>query len=174
MGHQTSALVAQLDVTLANAARLLHEVDTLVDQHPHAPIYRSMPGLGPILTGRLLGEIGDDPNRFASARILRAYCAATPLTWASGGSYKHTHRRNTNAVLAEAGHLWAFATLTRSAGARLLYDRRREAGDRHAAALRRVYAHLLGCLFHCLRHEATYSEARAFPTADDPADQEPG
>ncbi|MGI5213409.1 IS110 family transposase [Plantactinospora sp. CA-290183] len=171
MGHQSSALLAQLDVALTTAARLLDQVEYLVDQHPQAPIYRSMPGVGPILTGRLLGELGDDPGRFATARNLRAYCAATPITWASGGSHRHSHRRNANPILAEAGHLWAFAALTRSPGARALYDRRREAGDRHAAALRRLYAHLLGSLHHCLRHAVPYSESRAFPANDEPADQ---
>ncbi|MGI5214930.1 IS110 family transposase [Plantactinospora sp. CA-290183] len=173
MGHQTSALVAQLDVTSATAARLLAEIERRVDQHPQAAIYRSMPGVGPILAGRLLGELGDDPQRFATARNLRAYCAATPITWASGGSHRHSHRRNANPILAEAGHLWSFAALTRSPGARRLYDQRREAGDRHAAALRRLYAHLLGSLHHCLRHNIIYQEQRAFPTADDPTHGEP-
>ncbi|MFY1673953.1 IS110 family transposase [Plantactinospora sp. WMMB334] len=170
MGHQTSALVAQLDVTIANAARLLDQVEQLVDQHPQAVIYRSMPGVGPILAGRLLGELGDDPGRFPTARHLRAYCAATPITWASGSSHRHSHRRRANPVLAEAGHLWAFAALTRSSGARALYDRRRKAGDRHAAALRRLYAHLLGSLHYCLRHNVTFSETRAFRALGEPAD----
>jgi transposase len=170
MGHQTIALLAQLDVALTNAARLLDQVGYLVDQHPQAPVYRSMPGVGPILTGRLLGELGDDPNRFPDVRNLRAYCTATPITWASGGSYRHSHRRNANPILAEAGHLWAYAALTRSPGARALYDRRREAGDRHAAALRRLYAHLLGSLHYCLRHNVPFSETRAFRALDGPAD----
>lgn len=173
MGHQTVALVAQLDVTIDNAARMLEQVEYLVDQHPQASIYRSMPGVGPVLAGRLLGELGDDPTRFATARDLRAYCAATPITWASGGSQRHSHRRNTNPILSEVGHLWAFAALTPSPGARALYDRRREAGDRHAAALRRLYARLLGSLHHCLRHNVAYSETRAFPTVEAPADQQP-
>ncbi|MBU8857798.1 MULTISPECIES: hypothetical protein [unclassified Micromonospora] len=44
-----------------------------------------------------------------------------------------------------------------------MYDRRRAAGDRHPAALRRLYARLLGSLHHCLRHHLHYDETIAFP-----------
>jgi transposase len=37
-------------------------------QHPDAEIYRSQPGLGPILGARVLAEFGDDPDRYASKR----------------------------------------------------------------------------------------------------------
>ncbi|WP_433531275.1 IS110 family transposase [Micromonospora sp. CA-263727] len=163
MGQHVLALLAQLDAMLASAEGLWTRVGALAEAHAHTRIYRSFPGMGPLLAARLLAELGDDPHRFASARNLRALCAATPITWASGTSRRVSHRRNANPILAATGHLWAFAALTRSPGARALYDRRRAAGDRHAAALRRLYARLLGCLHHCLRHGIVYDEQRAWP-----------
>jgi hypothetical protein len=44
-----------------------------------------------------------------------------------------------------AGYTWAFSALTASPGARAHYDRRRDAGDRHAAAQRNLCNRLLGC-----------------------------
>ncbi|MFG3423252.1 IS110 family transposase [Micromonospora sp. NPDC048063] len=167
MGRHAAALLTQLDATLASAQALWTHIDSLAEQHPHTPIYRSFPGLGPLLAARILAELGDDPDRFPNARNLRAFCAATPITWASGTSQKVSHRRKANPILAEAGHLWAFSALTRSPGARALYDRRRAAGDRHAAALRRLYAHFLGGLHHCLRTRALYDEGRAFTASPD-------
>jgi transposase len=38
------------------------------ETHPDADIYRSLPGLGVILGARVLGEFGDDPNRYTTAK----------------------------------------------------------------------------------------------------------
>ena len=77
-----------------------------------------------MLTGaRVLGEIGDDPNRFADARGLKAYAGAAPVTRASGKHLSVNHRRVKNDRLAATGYIWAFATLTASGGAKALYQR---------------------------------------------------
>jgi hypothetical protein len=65
--------------------------------------------------------------------------------------------------LADACYLWAFAILTRSPGARAYYDRRRTAGDKHNAALRRLGNKLLGQLHHCLTTGQHYNETLAWP-----------
>lgn len=43
-----------------------------------------LPGVGALTGARLLAEIGDDLHRFASARGLRAYAGAAPLTGRAG------------------------------------------------------------------------------------------
>ena len=53
---------------------------------------------------------------------------------------------------------------TNSAGCAQHYRRRRDAGDRHAAALRNLFNRLLGCLHHCLISGQPFNEAHAFPT----------
>ena len=67
------------------------------------------------------------------------------------------------AILAAAGYTWAFAALTASPGARAHYDRRRDTGDRHAAAERNLFGRLLGCLHKCLITGQDYDEDIAFP-----------
>jgi len=121
-----------------------------------------------MLTGaRVLGEIGDDPNRFADARGLKAYAGAAPVTRASGKHLSVNHRRVKNDRLAATGYIWAFATLTASGGAKALYQRCRDAGQYHAAALRRLFHKLLGSLYHCLKTRTLYDEQVAFPTMPD-------
>ena len=68
-----------------------------------------------------------------------------------------------NQRLAAVGHVWAFAALTASPGARKHYDRRKDHGDRHTAALRNLCNRFLGCLFWCLTTRQTYQEHAAFP-----------
>ncbi|MDR7277617.1 IS110 family transposase [Catenuloplanes atrovinosus] len=165
----TAVLLDLVDTALTAAATLQAHTEQLFATHPQAPIYQSFPGLGPLLAPRLLGELGDDLTRFTCARGLRAYAGAAPITWASGSSTVIRHRRHTSAILAETGHLWAYASLRASPGARAHYDHRRAAGDRHAAALRRVYSRFLGQLHHCLAHQIANDEHAAWKPADDTA-----
>jgi transposase len=142
------------------------ELATLFDQHPQAPIITSFPGLGPVLGARLLGELGDDPNRFLDARGVRSFAGTAPITRASGRSRVVSARRICNRRLGDACHWWAYATLTRSAGARAHYDHRRAAGDTHNAALRNLANKLLSKLWHCLQTNTPYHEASAWPTCE--------
>jgi transposase len=114
---------------------------------------------------RVLAEIGDDRSRFQDAKGLKAYAGAAPITRASGKTKAVTHRRIKNNRLNAAGYIWAFSALTASPGARAHYDRRKDAGDRHAAAERNLFSRLLGCLWHCLTTGQHYDEATAFPAA---------
>jgi transposase len=163
MGRQALALLSQLDAACAAAADLERAVTESFNLHPDAGIITSFPGLG-ILTGaRVLAETGDDRSRFQDAKGLKAYAGAAPITRASGKTRSVTHRKVKNNRLAAAGYTWAFSALTASPGARARYDRRREAGDRHAAAQRNLFGRLLGCLHHCLTTGQHYDEATAFP-----------
>jgi transposase len=165
MGTQTMALLRALDTACTNADALAEAAGEAFDRHPDAEIITSFAGLGRLTGARVLAEIGDDRSRFAEARTLKAYAGSAPITRASGKSHVVLHRRVKNQRLANAGYLWAFSALSHSPGARAHYDRRRAAGDAHAAALRHLTNRLLGCLHHCLKNGQHYSEAVAFPAA---------
>jgi len=163
MGRQSLALLGQLDAACTAAAGLEQAVAESFNQHPDAGIITSFPGLG-ILTGaRVLAEIGDDRTRFCDAKGLKAYAGAAPITRASGKVTSVSFRRIKNNRLCAAGYIWAFSALTASPGARAHYDRRKDAGDRHAAAQRNLFGRLLGCLHHCLATGQHYNEHTAFP-----------
>jgi transposase len=163
MGRQTLALLRQLDAACAAADDLEHAVTESFNQHPDAGIITSFPGLGALTGARVLAETGDDRSRFSDAQGLKAYAGAAPITRASGKTKSVTRRKVKNNRLAAAGYLWAFSALTASPGARAHYDRRRDNGDRHAAAQRNLFGRLLGCLHHCLTTGCEYDEATAFP-----------
>jgi hypothetical protein len=165
MGRQALALLGQLDAACASAADLEQAVTESFNLHPDAGIITSFPGLGLLAGARVLAEIGDDRSRFQDAKGLKAYAGAAPITRASGKTRSVTRRRVKNNRLAAVGYIWAFSALTASPGARAHYDRRKDAGDRHAAAERNLFARLLGCLHHCLLTGQHYDEAIAFPAA---------
>ena len=89
---------------------------------------------------------------------------AAPVTRASGKKLVVFHRTVKNNRLAAVDYLWTFAALRLSPGARAHYDRRRLAGDRHAAAQRNLFIRFLACLYYCLQTNQVYAEDRAFPT----------
>jgi transposase len=165
MGRQALALLGQLDAACSAAADLEQAVTESFNLHPDAGIITSFPGLGALTGARVLAETGDDRSRFQHAKGLKAYAGAAPITRASGKTRSVTHRKVKNNRLNAAGYTWAFSALTASPGARAHYDRRRDAGDRHAAAQRNLFGRLLGCLHHCLITGHHYDEATAFPAA---------
>jgi transposase len=163
MGKQALALLRQLDAACASASDLEQATIASFNQHPDAGIITSFPGLGSLTGARVLAETGDDRSRFTDAKGLKAYAGAAPITRASGKTTAVLHRRVKNQRLAAAGYTWAFSALTASPGARAHYDRRKTAGDRHAAAQRNLFGRLLGCLHHCLATSQHYDENTAFP-----------
>jgi transposase len=169
MGVAAAGLIDIISAMSRAIAALEVELAAAFDQHTQAGIITSMPGLGPVLGARVLGELGDDSHRFADARGVRSFAGTAPITRASGRSRSVSSRRICNRRLADACHWWAFAALTKSPGARAHYDRRRAAGDTHNAALRNLANKLLGKLWHCLQHNIVYDETTAWPdTAADP------
>jgi Transposase/Transposase IS116/IS110/IS902 family len=132
--------------------------------HPDAAIVHSQPGLGVVLAARVLAEFGDDPNRYVSAKARKAYAGTAPITRASGLRQVVLARSVGNRRLSTACHLWAFAALTGSPGARRYYDAHRARGATHHQALRALANRLVGILHGCLRHRAPYDEQLAWPT----------
>lgn len=165
MGRQALALLGQLDAACTAASDLERAAVESFNLHPDAGIITSFPGLGALTGARVLAEIGDDRSRFQDAKGLKAYAGAAPITRASGKTRSVTRRRIKNNRLNAAGYTWAFSALTASPGARAHYDRRKDVGDRHAAAQRNLFGRLLGCLHKCLNTGQHYDEDIAFPAA---------
>jgi transposase len=146
--------------------RQIGELETTLAQnfetHPDADIYLSLPGLGVILGARVLGEFGDDPNRYTDAKSRKNYAGTSPLTIASGKKRAVLARHVRNRRLYDAIDQWALCALRTSPGARTFYDQRRAAGDLHHQALRALGNRLVGILHGCPRHKQPYDEHTAW------------
>ena len=138
------------------------QLATHFETHPDADIYLSLPGLGVILGARVLGEFGDDPNRYTTAKSRKNYAGTSPLTVASGKKCAVLARRVRNRRLYDAIDHWALGAINHSTGARAFYDQHRAAGDLHHQALRALGNRLVGILHGCLRHHTTYNEHTAW------------
>jgi transposase len=176
---RSEQLVAPAPVTAAFAAttraavgiitelnRQISDLETALaahfEAHPDADIYLSQPGLGDVLGARVLGEFGDDPNRYTDAKSRKNYAGTSPLTVASGKKRAVLARYVRNQRLYDAIDLWAFSALSASPGARAFYDQHRAARDSHHQALRALGNRLVGILHGCLRHHTHYDEHTAW------------
>jgi Transposase/Transposase IS116/IS110/IS902 family len=139
------------------------QVEAHFSQHPDAEIILSQPGLGLILGARVLGEFGDDPHRYASAKARKNYAATSPITRQSGKKKNVVARYVHNDRLRDALDGQAFAALSASPGARAYYDQQRARGAGHRAALRQLANRLVGILHGCLKTRTLYDEATAWP-----------
>ena len=172
-GATVGALVKLIVETNRQIADLEATLETRFREHPDADIYLSQPGLGTVLGARALGEFGDDPDRYTSAKSRRNYAGTSPITVASGRKRAVLARQVRNRRLYDALDQWAFCSLTRSPGARAFYDKRKAAGDLHHQALRALANRLVGILHGCLKHRTPYNEhtAWAHRTTIDRADR---
>jgi hypothetical protein len=137
------------------------------EQHPDAKLILSLPGLGMVLGARVLGEFGDDPNRYSDAKSRRNYAGTSPITKASGLSHVVLARHARNRRLADATDQWAFCSLTKSSGARAYYDELRGRGKTHRQAVRQLANRLVGVLHGCLEANAIYDEQVAWKQRQD-------
>jgi transposase len=150
--------------TLSEQIKIMEgQVQAHFHRHPDAEIISSQPGLGPILGARVLGEFGDDPHRYASAKARKNYAATSPITRQSGKRKTVMARYVHNDRLRDALDRQAFSALNASPGARAYYDALRARGTGHRAALRQLANRLVGILHGCLKTRTPYNEATAWP-----------
>ena len=160
------ALAAVIVTLNQQIAALERQVEAHFLVHPDAEIVLSQPGLGRILGARVLGEFGDDPARYASAKARKNYAATSPITRQSGKRKTVMARYVHNDRLRDALGRQAYSALTASPGARAYYDQLRARGIEHDPALRQLANRLVGILHGCLKTRTLYDEATAWPQND--------
>ena len=136
-------------------------IASAVSEHPDAPIFASFPGVGPVLTGILLAEIGEDRGRYPDPAVLLAEAGLAPVTRASGRSHIVRFRYAANAHLREACMWWAFNSMKTSPWAAAVYRQAREDRKQHYhRALRGLAARWTRILWRCWQDGATYDPHR--------------
>ena len=79
-GASTRAAVGIIAELNRQIADLEAELATHFEAHPDADIYLCLPGLGVILGARVVGELGDDPNRHTTAKWRENHAGTSSLT----------------------------------------------------------------------------------------------
>lgn len=163
LGVRVAALVGLIDTLNRQIDQVEARLVQRFEQHPDADLITSIPGLAAVLGARILGEFGDDPNRYDDAKARANYAGTSPITIASGNREVAVARFKRNRRLADACHRWAVCSLSASPGARAYYDAHNPDPQRTAKHAQRKQANKLVKILHgVLRHRRPYDEQIAW------------
>jgi transposase len=120
----------------------------------------SIPGVGPFIAAKILGEVGD-PSRVRSKAAFAVLSGTAPLSASSGQSHRHRLNRGGNRQLNWALHYIALVQCRISPGAQAYMARQREAGKSHKEAMRRLKRHLSNVVYRHLVADSRRAELAA-------------
>lgn len=159
--RQMLHLASQLKTVVRDITDYDAEIERLLREHPDGQLFLSLPGAGPNLAARLLAEIGDDRNRYATFNSLQCDAGTAPVTRQTGKSLSVVlFRRSCKKPLRQAFQLFAGCSLKRCAWARELYRAHRVAGKRHPEAIRIVANRWAKIIFAIWQTRSLYDESR--------------
>ncbi len=134
-GQVITDLLGDLERVQARRVELGTQIEKVFLSHPLGAVLVTLCGFGPRTGARTLAEIGD-PNRFENGSRLAAYAGLAPTDWRSGksinGAFQH---RGGNHRLKNAMFLAAFVASQHDPDARVYYQRKRDEGKKHNAAV---------------------------------------
>jgi transposase len=151
-------LAAQLQAVIAALERLDRALEELFAQHPDQELFNNLPGAGEALAPRLAAAFGTDRHRFQSAEELQRFSGVAPVTEASGKMHWVHWRMACPKFLRQTFHEFAAASVRKSLWARAYYDRQRQRGASHHAAVRALAYKWIRVLYRCWQTRTPYDE----------------
>jgi len=152
-------LVAQLRVTVQAIDAFDAEITELAKGLPDYPLFAALPGAGAILAPRLLVAFGEQRERYASAAQLQQYAGVAPVLERSGNKCWVHWRMACPTFLRQTFVEWAGSTIPRSFWASAYYQRQRDKGCSHQAALRALAYKWIRIVYRCWQSHTPYDES---------------
>ena len=159
-GEVIADLLGDLDRIVARRAELAKTIEAVFLSHPLGAVLVTLCGFGPRTGARTLAEIGD-PTRFETGSRLASYAGLAPTDWRSGksinGSFQH---RGGNHRLKNAMFIAAFVATQFDPDAKAYYQRKRNEGKRHNAAVICVARRRCDLILAMLKNQTPYDATR--------------
>lgn len=149
----------QLRVLQAQLDAYRKRIEALFASHPDSGMFGSLPGAGPKLAPRLLGEIGSDRTLYQNPQGLQCMAGTAPVSYQSGKVHKVHLRRKCNKHLRHAIHLFADKSRAQSSWAAVYYAALRQRGMTHAQALRCLGQRWLKIIWKMWQTRSSYDPA---------------
>ena len=152
------ALVGMLKAIHKALAGFDRAIERAMDQHPDAPIFRSLPGAGPAIAPRLLVAFGTQRDRFRSAQDVAQFYGIAPVVVQSGNSKTIHFRHRCPKFGRQTFHENAGCALIIELWARCYYKQQREKnGNKHHQACRALAYKLIRIYFACWKNHTQYN-----------------
>jgi transposase len=173
------AIAATLNDGIGEMEKSIEKVQS---SHPDFFIFASFPGAGAAMAPRLLAAFGSRRERFANANQVQSFSGLAPVREASGNQRWIHFRWACPKFLRQTFHEYAGLSIQQCAWAREFYDKQRDKGKGHHAAVRSLAFKWIRILFRCWQSRTAYDESlylaartvRACPLPIAPAVPTPG
>jgi transposase len=152
--------VAKILQTLeAHLARYRSLITECFKQHPDQALFTSLPGAGPKLAPRLLGELIALKPLADIPQALQCLAGMAPVSYQSGKVSVVYLRHQCNRFLRHTIHLWVDLSRHYCDWARIYYEAHRKKGQSHACALRCLGMRWLKIIAAMIRNQKPYDAA---------------
>ncbi len=141
-------------------AATLREIQGLFSQHPDAPIFSSLPGVGRVLAPALLAKFGDDRGRYPTPQVLQATAGTCPITRASGKHKYVLFRRACDHEFRWIVQQWAKCSIADSVWANTYFESVLPHCDSLSHAYRRLANRWLEIAWRLWQDRVPYDEER--------------
>lgn len=164
LGESTVAQMVRVQAQMVKAIRAtIRELDTAIataiETHPYAPLFASMPRIGKVNLGQVIGELGPILERAQTCEQFIAEVGVAPVTRASGKSHSVTFRFATNQRARQAVTTFADNSRHSSDWAAKIYRDARARKKRHPHATRILARAWLRVMWACWRDGTCYDPA---------------
>ena len=151
------AWAALLKALQKSITELDAKIQTAMDQHPDASIFRSFPGAGPTLAPRLLAAFGTQRERFQDANQVAQLYGIAPVKLQSGTTELVRMRYRCPKFGRQTFHENAACAAKIEPWARAYYRRQRQRHeDKHHQACRALAYKLIRIYFACWKNRTRY------------------
>ncbi|MHC4867159.1 MAG: IS110 family RNA-guided transposase [Planctomycetota bacterium] len=151
-------LARSIKMLNAEIAQRDKQINDHLDGLPESDWVRSLPGAGKVLAPSLLACLGRDPQRFSSVGEARALMGTAPVTKASGNFRLVQFRRGCWKFGRRTLQLFAEQSRHQCRWAQAFYEKQRDSGHKHHAALRALAHRWLKILLAMKQSGSVYNE----------------
>ncbi|MEV8569679.1 IS110 family transposase [Streptomyces sp. NPDC051322] len=156
-----AAMVARLAKGVIALDEEIAELDALIEarfqEHPHAEVIRSLPGMGALLGAEFIAATGGDMEAFGTPDRLASFAGLAPVPRDSGRVSGNMRRpRRYHRGLLRAFYLSSMASLRSCPASHRYYWRKRNQGKGHKQALLALARRRANVLWAMIRDGACY------------------
>ena len=147
-----------IETLIETIEQIEYAMHKITDSHRIGKCLQSLPGAGKVLSGQLLGMVGDNKDRFSGANGMQCLFGTAPKNYQSGPYHKVTMRRSCNKSARAILYRFAFSSIQHANWARRYYDEQRSRGKTHSVAVRALSNKWVRVIYRIWKDETMYNE----------------
>lgn len=154
------ALVEIISILMKHIKYFDKKIAELMKILPDANLFETLPGAGVCYAARLLVAFGEQRDRFSSANEVQQYSGIAPVTERSGNKCWVHWRWQCSKFLRQTFVEWAAHSIYSSYWANIYYQKKRESGSSHQAAVRALAFKWIRIVYRCWKDRKPYDEVK--------------